>query len=219
MKKLLITVLGCFILATAYPQDIIILKSGEEIPTIVVEVSVDVIKYKKIDNQNGPTYSIAKSDIFMITYSNGTKDVFSSEAPSEYELDIYQGNWGPKVMQNGKDLSNSQVLDLFMSNDEAHAAWSSGRSTQIAGLVIGLPCAIMWGWEIKKPAVEGNLPVLIIGTVGLVTGIIMEYSANKKMTRAVSIYNSSFSLIKTTKELNLKFGITDNGVGFLLTLK
>ena len=30
MKKLLITVLGCFILATAYPQDIIILKSGHD---------------------------------------------------------------------------------------------------------------------------------------------------------------------------------------------
>jgi hypothetical protein len=39
----------------------------------------EVVKYKKWDNQDGPSYSESKTNIVMIKYQNGTKDVFSSE--------------------------------------------------------------------------------------------------------------------------------------------
>jgi len=42
-----------------------------------MEVSTDIIKYKKWDNQDGPIYSSNKLDVFMIKYQNGTKDVFN----------------------------------------------------------------------------------------------------------------------------------------------
>lgn len=62
-----------------FSQDIIILKNGDEIKAIVSDIEFDAIKYKKFDNQSGPNYSIKKSEVYMIKYINGTKDVFSNE--------------------------------------------------------------------------------------------------------------------------------------------
>ncbi len=59
--------------------DALLLRSGEEILVKVIEIGTQVIKYKKCDNLEGPTISVLKNDVFMITYSNGTKDVFIAE--------------------------------------------------------------------------------------------------------------------------------------------
>jgi hypothetical protein len=59
-------------------QDIITLKNGDEIKSKVLEVLSDQVKYKKWENIDGPTYSSMKTEVFMIKYQNGTKDVFKS---------------------------------------------------------------------------------------------------------------------------------------------
>lgn len=63
---------------TAFCQDIITLKNGDEIETKVTEISEHQIKYKEFDNLDGPVYAVSKSKIFMIKYKNGKKDVFSN---------------------------------------------------------------------------------------------------------------------------------------------
>jgi len=54
--------------------DIIILESGEEISVNVLEITPDLIKYKKCDQEKGPLISISKEDVFMIKYHDGTKE-------------------------------------------------------------------------------------------------------------------------------------------------
>ena len=78
-------------------QDTLLMKSGENILVKVIEVSnvrlkqkntfkgyIEVgtaeVKYKKLDNLNGPVFSMLKSDLLMIKYQNGTSDDFSKEA-------------------------------------------------------------------------------------------------------------------------------------------
>lgn len=63
-------------------QDFIYLINGEEIKAKVLEIDDTKVKYKKYTNQSGPTYSKNKSDIFLIKYQSGDKDVFNA-APSE----------------------------------------------------------------------------------------------------------------------------------------
>ncbi|GHT58889.1 hypothetical protein FACS18945_5060 [Bacteroidia bacterium] len=68
----------------AFAQDVITLKSGNEIQALVQEIGIDEVKYKKYDNQEGPSYTLKKSEIFMIKYANGSKDVFANEpAPAK----------------------------------------------------------------------------------------------------------------------------------------
>ena len=60
-------------------QDIIVLKKAQEIQGKVLSVEARDVKYKKYSNLDGPTYSLPKTDIFMIKYENGEKEVFNSE--------------------------------------------------------------------------------------------------------------------------------------------
>ena len=79
MKKSIFLLFLLLNVAKVYAQDIIILKSGDEIKSIVSEVLSDQIKYKKFDNKQGPSYGIEKSKVFMIRYANGSKDVFNEQ--------------------------------------------------------------------------------------------------------------------------------------------
>jgi len=80
MKKILVTsLLIIFASALCFSQDLITKKTGEDIQAKILEVGQTEVKYKKSDNLTGPTFSISKSDVIMIRYENGTKDVFVEE--------------------------------------------------------------------------------------------------------------------------------------------
>ena len=61
---------------TAYSQDIIVTKKSEKITAKVIEIDADVVKYKQYDHQDGPTYTIKKTEVASIIYQNGRAEVF-----------------------------------------------------------------------------------------------------------------------------------------------
>lgn len=77
-KEILLLILMVFIVVFANAQDIITKTNGDEIEAKVQEVGSTEIKYKKISG-SGPVYTIAKSEVFMIKYENGSKDWFGRE--------------------------------------------------------------------------------------------------------------------------------------------
>lgn len=79
MKRNLFTLLVLLVAGIAMAQDAIIKNDKTEILCRVVEIEESVVKYKKWENQTGPTYSVAKSEIFMIRYENGTTETFDDE--------------------------------------------------------------------------------------------------------------------------------------------
>lgn len=76
MKTILTITLLLLTALNLHAQDIIVKNNGEEIQAKVLNINETQINYIKWNNQNGPTYTIAKSDVFMIKYENGEKDVF-----------------------------------------------------------------------------------------------------------------------------------------------
>lgn len=62
--------------------DIIVCKNGDEIEAKVLEIGIKEIKYKRCDNEQGPTISILNSNVVMIKYPNGTKDIIKSTTSS-----------------------------------------------------------------------------------------------------------------------------------------
>ena len=63
--------------------DVILLKNGDEIKAIVTQVMPDEIKYKKCGDAGGTVYTVKKSDVFMINYINGTKDVLQGKTKAD----------------------------------------------------------------------------------------------------------------------------------------
>ncbi|MDR1526367.1 MAG: hypothetical protein LBS46_01695 [Dysgonamonadaceae bacterium] len=57
-------------------QDIILKTDGTEVRAKITDVSDSEVRYKKHGNLSGPAYVLPASEIFMITYENGEKDVF-----------------------------------------------------------------------------------------------------------------------------------------------
>jgi hypothetical protein len=60
-------------------QDTLSMRSGENMLVKVIEVGTTEVKYKKLDNLNGPVFSILKSDLLMIKYENGTSEDYSKQ--------------------------------------------------------------------------------------------------------------------------------------------
>jgi len=59
--------------------DLIIKKNGVEINAIISEISETSIKYKPFNYQDGPNRTMNLTDVFMIKYKNGKKEVFNSK--------------------------------------------------------------------------------------------------------------------------------------------
>ena len=70
-------------------QDTLSMRSGENMLVKVIEVGTSEVKYRKLDNLNGPIFSILKSDLLTIKYENGTKDDFSSVKKEENNFSGY----------------------------------------------------------------------------------------------------------------------------------
>jgi hypothetical protein len=85
MKIVFLTILAACFCLNLNAQDLIVKKNGDEIKSKVIKVGSDEIEYKKFENLDGPSYTIPKSDVFMIRYQNGTKDVINpmDESPKE----------------------------------------------------------------------------------------------------------------------------------------
>ncbi len=87
MKNLLVLIsIVLFTSKFIAQNDIITLKSGEEMKVSISEITQAVVKFKKIPD--GPIYSLSKSEVFMIVYENGRKEVFTVENKTDLDNNV-----------------------------------------------------------------------------------------------------------------------------------
>ena len=68
-----------------FSQDQIFLKSGEKIEGKVTEVGTDLIKYKSKVTPEGPVYSKNIRDILLVSYANGTTELYNKKEKSAFK--------------------------------------------------------------------------------------------------------------------------------------
>lgn len=122
IKLFILLIAFCSSAIVASAQDIITLKSGDEIKAKVQEIGIDDVKYKKFENLAGPTYTLRKTDIFMIRYENGEKDVFAqnSNLPQKGTEDnrtaptqatpVVQSQPQPQPQEDAKESAATQTV-------------------------------------------------------------------------------------------------------------
>lgn len=177
MKKI-ISLLAFFALVNiSYSQDVIMKKNGDEIKSKVEEITDEVIKYKKFDNIEGPSYSISKSEVFIIKYSNGTKEVIgqsssNSASPSNTPSseNTFQNTTvqeapkgsprididGGKYYQYNRRLSENMLGKVLQESNKKDAIreFKAGKTLS----------------QIGKPFIIAGIPITIVGVVGLAIG-------------------------------------------------
>lgn len=126
--------------------DLIIYKSGEEVKAYVVDIGDEIIKYIKCDNPSGPTYSVKKSDVFMIKYPNGTKDVITS------------------ITQSSSYQSKQNIQDSSGLNSGPTDKKVEGLS--LAGFILGV-LGILTIFSGGAFAILAGILAIIFGAIGL----------------------------------------------------
>jgi len=248
-KKIKLFALLAFILlfgVKAMAQDVIVLKSGDEIKSLVQEVGTEYVKYKKFDNQSGPVYNVAISQIFMIKYENGAKDLFNEPAkqeepviPAQVEekeevqnqlasLSVQAKSFHRNVVYNsdGVKLSNDEVRDMMRNVPEALDIYDSGQTLKSVGWVcwgVGVGCLI--GFLTQRIPVDANGHFQNYSFLYWAGGELVSISVanicwnvgSKKIAKSVDRYNNSIQSKHHSSDLSLNFGVTrSGGIGFTL---
>jgi hypothetical protein len=133
MKKLLIFLM--LLSATSvFAQDVIVKKDGSTILSKVIEIGTYEVKYKKHSNQNGPTYTISKSEIQSINYENGEKE------------DITQS----KIVAQNKPSYVQEDPNMLRKKFEAEDLYKEARTLNI------------WSWVCVVAGAGGGVTGLIL---------------------------------------------------------
>lgn len=112
MKRNILFLLSLFVL-TANAQDVIRLKDGKEIQAKISEINQSEIKYKNYDYQDGPTFTIDKSDVITITYANGMTEEIKAAPKLPKQQEEESGSfWKPSLWTNQKESGFSVFADL-----------------------------------------------------------------------------------------------------------
>jgi hypothetical protein len=125
-----------------------------------------------------------------------------------------------KVYCDDELLNKHDVRELMGDNTTALLLYNKGKSRSIAGslwLATGF-VSFVGGLIYIDYISDDNLGVTMqaMGGAMLMTGITLKISSAKRIRQSVDIYNHGSVLNKTTG-MELKFGITGNGVGVVLS--
>ena len=155
MKYWIFTFLLLFVCKFLVAQDIIFKTNGDEVQAKVLEVAPDEIKYKMFNFQDGPTYILKKTDVFMIKYSNGHKDVFSNTNSNTNPVkkedavahEYVNGGESQQQQTQQQEQYNFKVVNISNPNFKVMhneiIKTNSSNKDQIAKLVSSLEDAIL----------------------------------------------------------------------------
>lgn len=133
MTKTIFTLLAFISISiTAFSQDIITQKSGEDIQAKVLEINQTDVKYKKFDNQNGPTFTLLKSDILMIRYENGTKDIFNQTEEMKTES---------KTSNEDIRMKGKRDAKMNYKGKKSGAGWTAATTVLFSPIIGVIPAA------------------------------------------------------------------------------
>ena len=117
---------------TVFSQDVITVKAGEDIQAKILELSTTEIKFKKFDNQTGPTFTILKSTVLMVRYENGTKDIFNQteelKTPS-------------KTPNEDMRMKGRRDAEMNYTGKKSGAGWTAATTILFSPLIGLIPAA------------------------------------------------------------------------------
>ncbi|MEZ5016606.1 MAG: hypothetical protein R2800_06095 [Flavipsychrobacter sp.] len=101
--------------SAAFAQDKIFKRDGSVIEAKVLEVGVKTVSYKRIDNEDGPRYTIAKSALERIEFENGTNEFFDERSRVRHSPKVDNSKYGNNILAFFPMLVNNGGVGLGLS--------------------------------------------------------------------------------------------------------
>ena len=156
MKHLFLLIAAC-IATVAQAQDVIVKRDGSTILTKVLEVNQADIKYKKFSNQQGPTYTINKSEVMAINYESGDKDTFEDEAQAVVSMQVPANTSTPFGVNPNLAEDNLKLVKQFNSHNPIYL----GNDTKKKYINIAQVLGIKEGSIIETPELKASFSMKI----------------------------------------------------------
>ncbi|MDR2971071.1 MAG: hypothetical protein LBU83_03995 [Bacteroidales bacterium] len=229
-----ITMLGF----NAMAQDVILKQDSSEINVKVIEITDQQIKYKEFDFQDGPIRNINISDVSMITYENGRKEVFNKQTstPTTPQKIYYEQPQKSYTMSSNnlkKEFdrigdNDDKMLAFFKKNnfERYYNAFESACGQRNAGrilLALGIPITaggilfVAINSNERDKNMTAGYVLMGVGEVLTIVSIPVSASAGARK-RAIKndFARKYFGISDYTYQPKLKFGQTTNGIGLTL---
>ena len=195
-------------------QDIITKRDGTDIQAKVTEVGQSTISYKKYSNLDGPLYTISISDIVMITYENGEREMYISPNTPTNNSTLPQGvmtYYNGKVSVGGVTIENEMLKRYFTAED--YSLFKNGKSLMLGGGIVSIIGSVVLGYS-SGWMITGGKPLwglLIGGGVASIGGLIVCAIGEDNVREAVNNYNFSLAF-----QPEIRIGTTTNGIGLVV---
>lgn len=124
MKKILFTLLTSLVTISAFCADVIITTKSEKLEVKIVEISSTEVKYKKINNLQGPTFVLNTNDINTIMYENGEVQVIEHQAAQ------------PQTQQVQQPYGYQPNYNAGYNNAQRSYAGTQGNTGNTSGMII-----------------------------------------------------------------------------------
>lgn len=177
MKRTIFTlVMGLLILSTvcANAQDVIVKKDNSTILSKVTKISSTEIEYKKWSNQDGPTYTINKSDVVSINYQNGEIDKFN-EQNEDSDVKARMTRDGKDLVLDDIVLTNEDVERIF--GKQNYETYLSAREQMVAGAFFAVVFVGSLFWDVicisNMSTYKDDVTKVNTWTQGLIIGAIV----------------------------------------------
>jgi hypothetical protein len=192
---------------TVNAQDIILKKDGSETKAKVLEITEQHVKYKDFDFQSGPTRNINISEVFMITYENGEKEVFN------------------KLTFTQPPTQTKQIISLDLK--KAKQLRNAGISCFAIGTTLWTIGAGLWGgagyyyydsyygytrYDFDEGMWLSGIPLVSIGSAMTVSGIIMWAIGQHRINR----FNADGYSLFENEKMQLNLAVGGNYIGLKL---
>ena len=125
-KPLLAFCLLCWA-GTTLAQDVILKKDNTTVLSKVIEVTGTEIKYKKWSNQDGPTYSINRSEVTSINYPNGEVERFTEQPNTVL---INPNNYSQPIKTQSSSFNSTPIQQTSTPNPKS--PYSRGKQVQFS---------------------------------------------------------------------------------------
>ncbi len=114
----------CFQLLQA--QDTIVKRNGNKLIVKLVEVNPDNVRYKRLDYQEGPVFTLSKQEIKLLIYPNGIHESFENYVPpvvkeailSPPAIDLSIQPSGSKYYYKERRISEPDMLAIVSKQND-----------------------------------------------------------------------------------------------------
>ena len=197
---------------SANGQDIIVTKDARRINAKVTEINVDNVKYKNFDHQDGPLYTLPKSNILTIIYHNGQVETFEHESPTpatpaQTPAASVQTTT-PETPAQASSVAQSKprpvniLTEMKVNYPEIYASYSSGKRMKTTGWVLtgvgagaffgGLAMCIAGEEDGDDELIGAGVLVFLAGTASMCTGVPFLIVGGVKKKTALNRFNRQY---------------------------